>query len=439
MNPFYFYHFSLIVAFSIRVAAADAMADPPPKAASLSLNEVTQAVLANSPAIKAALKRWNAAKARAPQAAAWEDLKISAQSRLARFVNVAPNSFTDQMLTVEQMIPVAGKNLSRARIAAAEALSALEDVRRQKLDAISKSREAYYQLENAYAQLELNHKSFASLKQIAEISRSQYEVGKQSATDILVAESEASKLHENEHDLLRGISEAQSQLNVLMNLDAFAPLGKPLPSSASPTDLPLARLRSLMLVTRPEIRMAKAKVQGEMARLQLAHRDAWPEVAVQVTAQRYNASQAMSEVGAGVSVTVPWLNRTKYSAEAFEAGENLGAAQQDLAKAQTEATGLLRDQLQKIETLSHHVELFRDDLLPKASQAFEATQLGYETGKTGFLEWISAQRTLRDIQSMARQHLKDYQIAVAQLEAVIGTELRTTESRTSQQLKSETR
>ena len=33
-----------------------------------------------------------------------------------------PNSFTDQMLSVEQMIPLSGRNHSRARIAAAEAL-----------------------------------------------------------------------------------------------------------------------------------------------------------------------------------------------------------------------------------------------------------------------------------------------------------------------------
>jgi len=83
----------------------------------------------------------------------------------------------------------------------------------------------------------------------------------------------------------------------------------------------------------------------------------------------------------------------------------------------------LRDQLAKIETLHHHVELFRDKLVPQTQQAFEATQLSYESGKATFLDWISAQRNLRDIEAMAREHLAHYQVAVAELEAVIGGEI----------------
>ena len=84
---------------------------------------------------------------------------------------------------------------------------------------------------------------------------------------------------------------------------------------------------------------------------------------------------------------------------------------------------LLRDQLEKIETAHHHVELFSDKLVPQARQAFEATRFSYESGKASFLDWISAQRNLRDLEATAREHLTDYQVAVAELEAVIGAEL----------------
>jgi outer membrane protein TolC len=79
--------------------------------------------------------------------------------------------------------------------------------------------------------------------------------------------------------------------------------------------------------------------------------------------------------------------------------------------------------LAKIETFHHHVELFRDKLVPQAQQAFEANQLSYESGKTTFLDWISAQRNLRDIEAMGREHMAHYQVAVAELEAVIGGEI----------------
>ena len=84
----------------------------------ISLREVTSVVLANNPAIQQSLKKWGAAKARVTQEAAWDDVKVTGSSRAARFIDVAPNAFTDQMVSVEQVIPITGKNLARARIAA---------------------------------------------------------------------------------------------------------------------------------------------------------------------------------------------------------------------------------------------------------------------------------------------------------------------------------
>jgi hypothetical protein len=138
MKPFHLF----LCSFSIFLTA---QAEPPknsdaPAPGVLSLGAVTDSVLANNPSIKEARARWEAMKQRVPQAAAWDDLKVGGSTRLARFVDVATNSFTDQMLSVEQMIPLSGKNQSRARIAAAEALAGLEEFRRKELDAVARAR-----------------------------------------------------------------------------------------------------------------------------------------------------------------------------------------------------------------------------------------------------------------------------------------------------------
>ena len=105
---------------------------PPP--ATADARAATRAALANNPALREARARWEAMKARVPQAAAWDDLKVGANTRVARFVEVAPNSFTDQMLTVEQMLPLSGKNRSRARFAAAEAVGSARGTAPAELD-----------------------------------------------------------------------------------------------------------------------------------------------------------------------------------------------------------------------------------------------------------------------------------------------------------------
>ena len=415
-----------LCSFSILLAAH---ADPPKKSgdspqASLSLNAVTDSVLANNPAIKEARAKWEAMKQRVPQAAAWDDLKISGTTRLGRFVDVATNSFTDQMLSVEQMIPLSGRNQSRARIAAAEALGGMEELRRKELDVVGKARAAYFRLARDYALLELNRANDASLTQTLEISRARMEVGNQGQADVLTAEGEVVRIAETRRDLERAVSDDTTQLKVMMNRDPFSSLGKPAVSSTQAALPSVERLRSLVFSNRPEVRMAEAAITAAKAKLELAKREWIPDPALSVEAQRYNgASQVASEVGVGISFNVPWLNGKKYRAEEREAQSGVEAAQRALDGARTEALGMLRDQLQKIETFHHHTELFETRLIPLSRQTVQTNRTNYEGGKTGFLELVVSDRGLREVEATYQQHLADYQMAVAELEALVGADL----------------
>src|SRR6516165_11648355 len=132
---------------------------------------------------------------------------------------------------------------------------------------------------------------------------------------------------------------------------------------------------------------------------------------VSLEAERYNAaSQVVSQVGGGVSINIPWLNGKKYRAEEREAQNELSAAVNDVLSAQTEALGRLRNQLEKIETLHHHIELYRDNLLPTARQTVDSYQADYETDKATLLSLLSSQRNLRDLQTMYFQDLSDYRV-----------------------------
>src|SRR2546421_7500483 len=245
------------------IIRADNSGDAGIEAPRISLREVTSVVLANNPSIKEAENRWRAARERVRQANAWDDPRIAGESRVRRFVDIPPNAFMDQTLAIEQLIPLTGKNLVRGRVAGAEAFSAFEEARRTQLDVIAKARGAYFQLANAYDQLDINSKNLTSLKQIADISRSRYETGLENAANVLVAETDYSKLQEARRDLERNVSDAQSQLNTVMNRDAFAPVGAPvITASVDHAHLSVSRLRSVTLAQRPEVQMARAKING---------------------------------------------------------------------------------------------------------------------------------------------------------------------------------
>jgi outer membrane protein, heavy metal efflux system len=424
MKAFSFLLFTLVLVCLSSFARSADQADTT-DSGRVTLSSVSNEALRNNSAIRAALSRWIAMRARVPQAAAWDDPRVSADFNAARFVTVPPNAFMDQAVTLEQMIPISGKNRVRSRIAGAEALAAFEEVRRRQLDVITKVRTSYLRLLNSYALLDLNEKNIASLRQIADVARSRYETGKASATDVLLAETEASKLQETRRDIERMISDEKSQLNVLMNRDAFSPLGVPRKESMPRREMSLMQLRNRMLVQRPEIRTAQAHVEAAREKVQLARREWIPDPAISVQGQRYNDTQHVaSELNTGISFSVPWGNYDKYSAGSKEAQSNLAAAQAELDRVQKESLGLLRDQLQKIETTHHHAELFQEEILSQAEKAFAASRSAYESGTGEFSDWLTAQRVLRDTQATALNHLTDHEIAIAELEGIAGAEIR---------------
>jgi outer membrane protein TolC len=414
--------FSLILVLAFRTAHAGDNGSAV-REGRLSLDEVTSVVLANNPAIKAAQEKWRAMKARVPQAAAWEDLRAEARSRAARYVSIPPNAFTDQSFVLQQEVPISGKNLSRARAATAEAGAAFEDFRRTQLDVLSRARAAFHRLANEYAQLEVNQRNVDLLNQFAEVNRQRYEVGNASQADVLTAQTDAAKLLEAQSDIFRRISDAQSQLNVLMNRPAQSPLARP---SQIPFQLPhfsLQALQAAALSARPEMQRAQNRVQAERFRVELANRQWFPDPTLDVQAQRYNdAGQAVSELDVGVSIGLPFLNPRKYSATVTEARRNFESAQHELEATRTETLGLVRDQLKKIETAAHHYELYSDKILPLARQAVQSSRVAYETSSANFLELITAQRVLQDVESTHVNHLADYQVAVVELDAIVGIE-----------------
>ena len=420
MKNTYLLFFSLVSALTLRAAFAE-NDDRALREGRLSLRAVTRVVAERNPSVKAAEAKWQAMKARVPQAAAWEDLRFSGESVVARFVNISPNGFTDQTVALEQELPLTGKNHSRARAATADAGEAFEDLRRTQLNVLLRARAAYYRLANEYAQLEVNRRNIELLGQFAELSQARYEVGNAREADVLTAKTDSARLDEIQADILRRISEAQTELNVLMNRPAQAPLGAPAALTFESVPQSLGALQRAALEARPEVQRARSRIEAEKARVQLARRQRLPDPALSVKAGRYNDTEhAVSEVDAGISLSLPFLNARKYSAGITEAQRNLEAAQQEFDAARNEALGLVRDQIKKVETAAHHYQLYRDKILPLADQTLKSHRAAYETSSNNFLELISADRVLQDAESTALNHLADYRIGLAELDAIVG-------------------
>ncbi len=385
---------------------------------SLSRPELVGAILRDNPRLKAARAQWEAMKKRVPQARSWDDPMVGVD--VERHGTTRFDTFTDNEWMASQAVPLSGKNLARGRVALAEAASTYEEVRRTELDVVSRAKAALARLTGAYGQLQINTRNQDLLKQFTEISRAKYESGTQSQADVLIAQTDLARLSETRTQLEREVSDQQTALNVLMNRRASEPLGRLPTLQFTPVTWQKEKLEGFALAHRPEIVMAQILVTAEKGRVQLARRQWIPDPRLRVEAREFRQSGGIQEYDTGIFFEVPWVNFSKYSAAVTETEKRLEAAEREYEATRTEIIGLVRDQLTKIETAAKNYRLFRDNIAPLANQSVESTRSSYESDKTSFLELVTVRRTLQDVDSTQLQHLVDHEVAVAELDAIIG-------------------
>jgi len=312
----------------------------------------------------------------------------------------------------------------RGRAAEAEAAGAFIEVHRREIDVAVRARAAYFRLANAFAQLDLNTKNLDLWKQFTASARTKYELGIQSQADVLVAETEAGRLEESRFDVERQVSEAQSDLNVLMNRSPKSTLGRPTQLTAAELPGALEDLQQFALAHRPDLKILQKKIAAAKTRVTLAKRQWIPDPELRLEARQFNgSSKAIQEYDTGIFFKIPWGNPGKYRAAILEANNMLESTEHDLEAMQAETLGMIRNQHQKLDTLYHHYELFHAKLVPLAWQTVESKRLSYESDKATLLDLLTAQRTARETESAMQQHLSDYLTARAELEGMMGGKL----------------
>jgi outer membrane protein TolC len=385
----------------------------------LSLAALDAEAASHNPTLQAARARWDAAKAEAPQAAAWEDprAEVAFGHDLTQ-----PNNDTSVQWTLAQAVPWPGTTSVRTSAAEAEAAAALAELRQNECEVSAGLRTSAARLAAARAQLELNARTRQLLGGLVEAARSRYEAGQANEADVLMAESESARNDEKRSDALRAYSDAQADLNTLLNRPPTDALGRPAALDSDPPETPsLDALQALAAVHSPILAAAASRRDAARLRVGLAGLDGRPRFEMSIDARQFNGpGPGFQAYGAGVAVSLPWANGRRYRAEIFEAKKNAESEEADLRAMQAETAAHVREVWQDFVTSRHHAELFRTRLLPLARRATEAARIAYEAGRGPFSDVLAALRAEHESESDLIDHLTDCQVALASLIPLTG-------------------
>lgn len=193
-------------------------------------------------------------------------------------------------------------------------------------------------------------------------------------------------------------SHAEGELDILPQLPALVDL-------------------NTLLEQSPQVLRAQKETDRRGAMLKSEEAKKYPDLILRGGVQRNEAINDNVNV-LGLAIALPIFDRNQ--------GNILEAqARVDKARDEQYATDirLRRDIAQAHERLSaalQEVNYMRNDILPGAQSALDATTKGFERGKFDFLDVLDAQRTLFGARGQYIKALGEVQKAVAELEAILG-------------------
>jgi outer membrane protein TolC len=391
-----------------------------PSARSLRLADLLVELREHNPELKAAGARAEAMAAVPPQARALDDPTFTYEAW-----NVPESLRIDRadnnIFRLSQKLPFPGKRDLRGAVAVHEAERASYEASALELDVTAELKRAYASLWEAHARLVVLEREKELLQRFSHVAEQKYGVGEATQADVLRAQVELTHVINKLRTEPLAIASARAEINSLLSRSPEEPLGAPEhPEPPRLADSPQSLAR-LALENRPELRAQEAMVAREESAQALAEKAYYPDFEVSVG--RFVNDAAPDGFGAMASVTLPFLNRSKYDAGAEEARARLSQARferrrlEDRIRREVEQTWL------EARTALLQYELFVDTHVPQAEQALRVAEGAYETNELGFLDLVD---TLRRLESVHLEHVAaqaSFERAYADLERVVGAEL----------------
>lgn len=395
--------------------------------ASSSLDELLADGARNNPGLKAAFYVWQAKMESIAQVRALPDPQLS----FAQFIQpietrVGPQR---QRIGLMQKFPWFGK-LKLKGDAASEAAEAarmkLEFLKWELEFDIKKRYYAHYYLQRSIAIL---HEHLRLLKYLEGVLEARYKVGQVLLSDLLRIQIERESLQDRLDDARDRVPPLEAELNVLAGRALGTPIHSESQLEVPEVEVDLQRLSGMMLADNPSLKALGHSVDLERLGKRLARLSARPDFSLGVDYMLTGEARMPDVMGSGtdpfaikMSMSLPiWSKKNKAAAREAEARYQMAMSQKQDAESRL---------LAKLESIyaaygsaKRKLKLYRHSLIPRALQAMAVTQTAFETGKTDFLHYIDALRTLLTLELNGEKAAVDAATQMAALDLLTGLDV----------------
>lgn len=388
----------------------------------VTLQELEQEALQNSPDILMARKRSEAARLRTTVASAMPDPMVGYE---VQNVGRPPDSTVGQAemsmrgIVVSQMIPFPGKLSMMGKAARKSAEAEQENAREAELRTLNTLRAAYYEYYLAFRTAEILEQTKDLMKNFQRIAETRYATGQGLQQDVLRAQLEVTKMLDELVEQRQKKEAQAAMINSLAGRDPLAPLGRPADRLMTSYPVPLDDLASRALDHSPLLRRSQRMVEMNEAELTVSKLEFLPDVTV--SAGLFERGEMEDFWTASVMVNVPLWFWNK-SAGVKAAAASLGSARHEREGARLMLLAKVKDLHAMARASEHHLQLYESGIIPQARMALQSATSNYQVGRIDFLMLLDSHALLLKYQIAYERELVNLNKTMSMLRETAGEE-----------------
>ena len=394
-----------------------------------SIEALVQLALQRNPQIRESQHKIEAKRHRVDQVMSLPDPMVNTTTYLEPVQTAAgEQSFA---LGVSQKFTDSQRRATRAAIIREEIIAAEADFASVQLEIAEKTRSACYQLMFTRQAIEISREDMASLEQIAEVIRRQYEIRKSvTQQDVLNVQVEQSIIENRIVDLQQKEKSYQARLARLLHLDPDSEFQISDELIAYPSPFDLESLIAQAIQNRPDLQGQLARLGSDCKKVQLAHLERRPDFTVGLN-WIATSSDGISPVAngddsflLGVGFNLP-IYKARIRAGVCEAQANRRASESRFASLQANVAEEVFDLVAKLESTGETLTLIQQDIIPKLIRTLDLSIDKYSTGEIDYAQLIANWRSVlryriteSNLQSQYNQQLALLARSVGQIQPV---------------------
>ena len=324
---------------------------------------------------------------------------------------------------VQQLFELAGKRgfrIDSAQFGTQSAEAGFEDAVRQLSLAV---KDAYYRTQLALRRLTLAEENRDRFSRILEINTIRFKKGFIAEVDLIRIRLQFIDFQSQVIQSIQEAESARSDLRQLLRLSPATQVELTTELIYRRLDPDIARLRTVAMDARPDLRAKRLTVSQREADLDLAKAYRVPDVTVGAgyAVQGSRGPDNSNQMALSLALPLPLFNRNQGGIMQAEAA--VQTAEADLIKTVNQVENQVDIAYRNLVQSRRLVEAFLGGVLDDARSTLTIVERAYERGGATILDLLDAARTSRMVQQNYIEALFNYQRNVLQLESAVGRDL----------------